>query len=434
MKSNEAVVFSLEYTPPVPLKKWDAKKIDEWKNNRDFYSCRGENTAIKYILDDQKVVDIDGETMRADATRRLGIDLSNRLPSKSEAKNIAEYMTRFNTLGAFNLNGVMTQAELDEYRRMAQSTTACIYHGVISLSAKQSELVSYSDFQRLIKQTFGGFLKSAGFDPKNVAMLAAMHTNTENKHVHFCFFEKEPKHVRCDGRLGFRERYCVPQKLLDEYRMSATAFLDENKRDLYSFRNVVIGSLRSIGFSPSDKQLLTALKKLSAILPERGQLQYNADNIAPFRKDIDDVVKMLLRKNPRALSAHNEVLKEIARRGKNLAETGTKNDYAKRLTQEYKSRLGNVVLGYVRQYRKDARLCMRGEPQTRKQHKARARVMRSSGNGVIKQMLLAFNGGRRSVQANFTRDLRRAEREISLNTAGFEDDVEYNENNKQIIE
>ena len=91
-------------------------------------------------------------------------------------------------------------------------------------------------------------------------------------------------------------------------------------------------------------EYITRFNSLADKLPKRGRLQYNADGIAPYRKDIDRTVQMLLRTNPEATQAHKKALSEIARRGKALSETGTSSDYVKRLNKEYKSRLGNVVL------------------------------------------------------------------------------------------
>lgn len=415
MTSKDAAVFSCTYTPVVPLTKWSEAKKEEWADNRRFYSCNalpGEIDVMEYMLDPEKTAKPDKEYLREQAARRLGIDLSDRLPYKNEAKSIAEYMTRFNTLGAFGLHGAMTKQECDEWRENARKTKATLYHGVLSLPAWQSKLVGYEDMERLVRQTFGGFLKNAGFDPDNIAIMCAMHNNTENKHFHFTFYEKAPLYRDKNGKLSYRRKWSIDKQLLREYRMSATAYLDEHKRDLSLFRNAAVHALRGV---PTDKDLYIALESLADKLPKTGRLQYNSENVAPYRKDIDEVVQMLLRRSPDGMDAHKKTLSEIARRGKALAETGTKNEYAKRLTEEYKSRLGNVVLGMVKQFRNDpkSKLGTRGEPKTSKQHKAAARRRRSHGTRVIGIALKVLSGGK-SVQADFTRELDRAEHEIEF--------------------
>lgn len=416
MTSKDAAVFSCTYTPVAPLEKWSDEKKATWAKNRRFYSCNaepGEIDVMEYMLDPEKTAKPDEEYLREQAAIRLGIDLSNRLPDKSEARSIEEYMTRFNTLGAFGLHGAMTKQECEEWRENARKTRATLYHGVLSLPSWQSKLIGYEDMERLVRQTFGGFLKNAGFDPNNVALMCAMHDNTENKHFHFTFYEKSPLYRDKNGKLNYRKKWTIDKQLLREYRISATAYLDEHKRDLSKYRDAAVHALRGV---PNDKDLYIALESLADKLPKSGRLQYNSEAIAPYRKDIDEVVQMLLRKSPDGKKAHTQVLSEIARRGKALAETGTDNSYTKRLTEEYKSRLGNVVLGMVKQYRNDpkSKLGTRGEPKTSKQHKAAARRRRAHGAKVIQTALKIVNGNAKSLQADFTRELHRAEREIEL--------------------
>lgn len=414
MNSKNAVVFSCMYTPVAPLEKWSAAKKTEWTSNRRFYSCNaepGEIDVTEYIADDEKVARPDDELLREQAAERLGINLADRIPDKSEARSIEEYMTRFNTLGAFNLGGAMTKREIEEWKKNAQKTKATLYHGVLSLPAWQSKLVGYEDIERLVRQTFGGFLKNAGFDPNNVALMCAMHDNTENKHFHFTFYEKAPLYRDKNGKLSYRRKWNIDKQTLNEYRMSATAYLDEHKKDLSKYRTVVVQSLRGV---PTDSDLYIELRELADKLPKSGRLQYNSDNVAPYRKDIDALASMLMRRSPEAMNAHRNVLREIARRGKAIAETGTKSDYVKRLTAEYKSRLGNVVLGMVKNFRRNPKSTVRGEPKSCKQHKAAARRRRTHGAAIIRETLRIFDGGQKSVQADFTRNLARAEREIEF--------------------
>lgn len=412
MDSKNAVVFNIEFTPSKPKESWSAKQKATWASNRKFYSCNtkpGEPDAAHYNADGEKVDRPDDELLREHAARRLDIDLSDRLPDKSEARSIDEYITRFNTLGAFNLDGAMTKREFEEWINGARKAPGNIWHGVLSLPMWQSKLVGYEDMERLVRQTFGVFLKNAGFDPNNIALLAAMHENTENKHVHFTFYEKAPKYRDKYGELRYHEKGKINKQAITEYRMSATAYLDEHKQDLSKYRDEVVRALRGV---PTDKDIYIALCELADKLPKRGRLQYNSDNIAPYRKEIDAVAQMLLRHNPEAMAANNKALSEIARRGKALAETGTDNSYTKRLTDEYVSRLGNVVLGMVKQYRNDPKSAVRGKPKTSKQHKAAARRRRAHVARVIQTALRMVNGGDKSLQADFTRELHRAEREI----------------------
>ena len=417
MNAKNAVVFSCTFTPPSPSGQWGTKQKATWASNRRFYSCNAAHNEIdvtEYIAYGEKVERPDNELLQEQAAQRLNMDLSNRLPDKNEARNISEYVTRFNSLGAFGLNGAMTQSEIDEWREAARKTKSIIWHGVVSFPSEQSKLIGYEDAERLMRQTFGRFLKNAGFDPNNVALLCAMHSNTENKHVHFTFYEREPKYRNKNGEVGYRAKGKIDNAVLNEYRMSATAYLDEHKRDLYNYRNAAVNGIRGLNVVPTDRDLYVSLCELADKLPKRGRLQYNSENVAEYRKDIDNVVQLLLRRNPNAMQAHKKALFEIARRGKALSETGTKSDYVKRLTEEYKSRLGNVVLGMVKNFRNNPKADVRGEPTTCKQHKAAARRRRTHGAKVIRSAMQMVSGGNKSIQADFTRELARVEHEIEF--------------------
>ena len=427
MNSKNAAVFNITFTTPKPLEYWTSIQKAEWASNRRFYSCNaapGELDVAHYTADGEKVDRPDDELLREQAALRLDMDLSDRVPDKSEARRIDDYMTRFNTLGAFNLDGAMTKQELDEWIAGARKAPGNFWHGVLSLPTWQSELVGYEDMEKLVGQTFGAFLKNAGFDPKNIALLCAMHENTENKHIHFTFYEKAPKYRDFRGELRYRARGVIDKRILNEYRMSATAYLDEHKQDLSKYRNAVVNGIRGV---PTDAAIYAALTVLADKLPERGRLQYNSENIAPYRKEIDRVVQMLLRKSPDAMEAHKKALREISRRGKALAETGTKSDYAKRLTAEYKSRLGNVVLGMVKGMRSNAKANVRGTPKTSKQHKAAARRRRENFARVLDTAMHAVSGRASSVQADFTRNLERAEREIAYAQAAVANNTNRSE-------
>lgn len=429
MDSKNAVVFSCTYTPAAPLPSWSAEEKTEWAKNRRFYSCNaapGEIDVMGYMLDPEKTAKSDEEYLREQAAWRLDLDLSDRLPDKSEARSIDAYMTRFNTLGAFDLGGAMTQNEIAEWRKNAQKTKATLYHGVLSLPTWQSELVDYESMEKLVRQTFGGFLENAGFDPRNVALLCAMHTNTENKHIHFTFYEKAPLYRDKNGKKHFRRKWNIDKQILNEYRMSATAYLDEHKQDLYNYRNEAVNGIRRLVGVPTDQDLYISLCALADKLPKSGRLQYNSDNIAPYRAEIDAVAMMLLRKSPDALDAHNKTLSEIARRGKALAETGTKSNYSERLTAEYRSRLGNVVLGMVKNYRTNPKSAVRGDPKTCKQHKANTRRRREHGAHIIQTALHMVSGGEKTVQADFRRDLAKAEREIEFEQITATNNTKHN--------
>lgn len=415
MTSKEAAVFRIEPCPVSPGKWWsDAQKAD-WARKRRFYTCNplpGENDAAHYTGDGEKTLKPNEATLRDQSSRRLKYD-PNNIPDKSKARSVDEYATRFNSLGAFGTHGALTDEEYDEWVEGAQKAGGTVWSALISFPAEQSQKIGYEDCEKLIGQTFEGFLRNAKLNPRNIAVFAAAHENTENTHIHIYFYEKEPKYRNKKGELEYRKRYSFPETVMSEYRASITAYMDENKRDLSKYRDFVINKLRGVY---TDKGLLIALKELSDKLPKKGRLQYNAKQIEPYRKEIDTVVGMLIRRTVDGNKAHVKMLQEISRRAKELGGTNAFNTYVVRLTNEYKSRLGNVVLGMVKQFRMNPKITVNaGRGNVGIGKKATASRTRAHGYSVIRSVVAMLRNG--DVQADFTRELHRAERAVAEESA-----------------
>ncbi len=410
MNSCDAAVFRIEPIPVAPAKHWSDKRKADWARNRRFYTCNplpGENDAAHYTGDKEKTLKADKACLKEQAALRLEYDPEN-IPNKSEARSVDEYVSRFNSLGVFGTNGAMTEKEYDEWVQGAKKAGGTVWTAVISFPSEQSKKIGYEDCEKLVCQTFNGFLRNAKLDPKNIAVLAAAHENTENTHIHITFYEKQPKYRNKYGEKEYRKRYTFPETVLSEYRTSITAYMDENKRDLSKYRDEVINRLRGVF---TDKDLLVALKNLDVKLPKDGRLQYNAKQIEPYRKDIDDVVGMFIRRTDEGKKAHLKMLEEIGRRAKELGGTNAFNTYATRLTEEYKSRLGNVILGMVKKFRINPKKKVNdGRGKGGIGRKAAAARTRSHGYSVINSVMSMLKSG--DVQADFSRELNRAEREV----------------------
>ena len=68
----------------------------------------------------------------------------------------------------------------------------CIY----ALSWNGSMYNDYSQAYELMRTEFPKFLKRASFQPDNIVWCAGFHTNTDHRHIHFSFYEKQPLRYR----------------------------------------------------------------------------------------------------------------------------------------------------------------------------------------------------------------------------------------------
>ena len=61
----------------------------------------------------------------------------------------------------------------------------------------------YEQAYNFIKKELPRFFTRAGLDKDNIIWYAGLHENTENKHIHISFFEKEPKFYKNNNELVF---------------------------------------------------------------------------------------------------------------------------------------------------------------------------------------------------------------------------------------
>jgi hypothetical protein len=59
----------------------------------------------------------------------------------------------------------------------------------------KSKIRSWRDAQALIAKEFPKFLKANGMDVSKVRWFAGLHENTDNRHIHLCFYEREPERI-----------------------------------------------------------------------------------------------------------------------------------------------------------------------------------------------------------------------------------------------
>ena len=120
----------------------------------------------------------------------------------TEGKIYGEEATKFTMLeylqkstGVFNQNGMLSKEEVKEIKKRAQSGEKNLWHGFISFNEEDSRLIDMPEkCIALVKKTFNQFFKDAGFDPDNMDLVCALHLDKpKHLHIHYLFFEKEPK-------------------------------------------------------------------------------------------------------------------------------------------------------------------------------------------------------------------------------------------------
>lgn len=437
-------IFNISYTTAQPPKSYTGNRRAEYIAQRKFYDLTAEYNLFDYMLKGDKVV---------------------------KNANAEHYFTREGTnSGLFNLDGPISEEKKSEIKARLKDSPSTIWHGFISFNDITSlGFTNQENCVKFMRQTFGAFLEQAGFKKSNIELFCSLHDDTEHRHIHFSFFEKEPIRLDKNGVLGYTRVGKIKSKALDNYLVTANMHLSEHGDEYWSARDKAIAEMHRLhdvksrtGFidgNASTTSLLvnTELNALCAKLPETGRLQYNSKNMEKLRPEIDRVAELLIRSDAGVSAAHGKMLKELARiegevkqlaadaklgylQGARMTSAdiaaamgdGTMRnkpmdmrfldlnnvDYFERLKNDYKARIGNVVLGMC----KEIKYSQAHEPRhyagiNNKHLKIEAKRRRGYRKDLILSAQCAIGAMCRMESANYLKTLQQHERDIEYENA-----------------
>lgn len=364
-------VFNIGYTTATPPASYTGERRANYIAERNFYNLTADYNYFTYTLNGQKV---------------------------SRNANAEHYFTREGTnTGLFNMDGGISEEQKKELKLRLKNTKSTIWHGFISFDDETSRgFTNQENCVKFMRQTFGGFLEQAGFKKSNIELYCSLHEDTAHRHIHFAFFEREPLRLDKNGTLGFTRRGKISPVVIDNYLVSANMHLSERSSEYYTARDKAIAEMQRTremksrtGFIDGRSSTVSLLmnyelSKLTSKLPKTGRLQYNSKDVAHLRPEIDKVAEMIIKSDTKASVAHELMLRNLTRiegevtqlaadgklgyvngkrmtavdiaaamddgpmRNKSLSMSflDMQNiDYFDRLKNDYKSRIGNVVLG-----------------------------------------------------------------------------------------
>lgn len=423
-------VFNIAFTSKYPPTNMAIDKKAEYFNRRSFYNGTAEFNVFKYLLDGKKV---------------------------AKNKDIFSYATREGNNGAFNLKGEIDDEKMQEIKENMKTTDSHIWHGVISFDEETSKgFNTQENAMKFLRQSFNAFLSRTHLNKDNIELFACLHDDTDNRHIHFTFFEKQPLHRNKDGSLSYTKKGCFSDKAIENYLVSANMHLDENSYDYYSARDRAMEALKQLRANAvesklNNNELRNRVIELADKLPKSGRLEYNSENLREHRKDIDDVALLLVKSSPEATEADRQLREIIAEKereaygmftspvnkqmqyvnGKELETDAVQQllregkteylrannidwnniDFFEKLRQEYNSRLGNQVLGLIKEMNKDFNKKNRTAFND-KQKKIESRIERRHSKKVFNNFMRSLGSYQQGVQTDFTYKLHQVQNQI----------------------
>ena len=421
MANNQPIIFDLKYTPYSLSKK--ASDYDRNKNatERAFYDMSGEKNVYDYITTEGK-----------------------RVGNKFTA---LEYLQK--STGVFNQNGMIPQEEVDEMKARAKANKGNIWHGFISFNEHDSEKIDTPDkCIQLVKNIFPTFLRESGLNPNNIDLMCALHLDRPHHlHIHFVFWEKEPKFKNNDGTLGYRTKGKISGAAIDNMFVRLGLFADDERDKLHKARDDSLKKLRNMTCVKtamySTDEIKQEILSLAKDLPKTGRLTYGSKDMEAFRPRVDRIVKMLLDHDKTARKAdlrfyerldekrrviENICGKEYALSGANTSPQTIERELPKyhhkideshikiieTIEADYKRRQGNLVLNLCKFIKPEYFERDKNKRYKANDNKLKRRLSISQRN--VKRRLDKFFGsfGRESelIERDFSHRLQDIEKEI----------------------
>ena len=332
-----------------------------------------------------------------------------------------EYLQK-NT-GVFNDKGMLTQEQVDEMKARLKENKGNIWHGFISLNAAESPKIDTPEkCIELIKRTFPSFLKDAKFRPDNVDLMCALHLDRPHHlHIHFVFWEKEPKFK--DSRTGenkYRRSGKIDKKSIDGMVVRLGLFLSDKKEILYKTRDEAIRNLRELlgakAFVCKPDDVKKEILALARDLPKEGRITYGSKDMEPFRDRVDKIVQMLLATDARARRANRRFYRALAGREREIkshSQIDEKNiQVFDEIRADYKRRQGNLVLKLAKFIKPEYYENTRKRKANDNKLKRSLGISRRNTGRAIKKFLSSFGQESEYIERDFYHRLQEIEEEM----------------------
>ena len=357
-----------------------------------------------------------------------------------------EYLQK-NT-GVFNDRGMIPQEQVDEMKARLKENRGVIWHGFISLNAEESPKIDTPEkCIELIKRTFPSFLKDAKLRPDNIDLMCALHLDRPHHlHIHFVFWEKEPKFK--DGKSGelrYRRRGKIDKKSIDGLFVRLGLCLSDKKEVLYKSRDSAIRELKELlgakAFICKPEDVKKKILALAKDLPKTGRITYGSKDMEPYRAQVDKIVQMLLATDKRARQANDRFYRALAGREREIANICGKPyiftnlnirpealenvlpKYHNKIDEkniriideieaDYKRRQGNLVLSLAKFIKPEYYENKRRRKASDNALKRSLGISRRNTGRAIKKFLSSFGQESEYIERDFTRRLQEIEEEM----------------------
>lgn len=298
-----------------------------WKE-RQFYSCKDNYNYLSYVNEGSKkkidFVDYSGNNEKSD--------------------------------GLFNSKGLCSKEQIAELKQGFRHTKSPIWHGLISFEEMFGKTYcnDYSQAYELMRTEFPKFLKRAGFQPDNIVWCAGFHTNTDHRHIHFSFYEKQPLRYRKNkSELCFSHEQ-VSVASMNSMKIKTELYLSQQKlkEKISNTRKQITEQFKNSTMKEIYKgDTYKMIKKIILLLPTNGRISYDSENMMFLKNDINHLVDQMIKQDKSVNAVYKTFLtllmdkdEAITRMCEKLKIEPSKVVLYEKYHSDLYRRLGNLVI------------------------------------------------------------------------------------------
>lgn len=253
--------------------------------------------------------------------------------------------------GIFNQNGLMSKEQIADFRKNLRETKSVIWSGIISFEEYFGKkwCGCYEQAYALVKSELPKYFKRAGLNPDNIEWFAGLHENTDNRHIHLLFFEKEPQRMK--NKEKHFSRGHISNNAMDflkaNIELSATGFKAREKEIRLRLTKSVKERLSGV----SGLKLKQMLLDLANQFPEQGHTFYDCDNMQKLKPNIDNISNYIMSHNVDITIYKNDFDNIVSEKQKLVDSYCRRNgapkpqqNLSEKYTKDLYRRLGNLVI------------------------------------------------------------------------------------------
>jgi hypothetical protein len=257
--------------------------------------------------------------------------------------------------GIFSANGLLSKEEKKELREELRETKSTIWDYVISFEEKygKENCYSWQKAKDLLAKTLPGYFKSIGLDPEKTAWYAGLHENTDNRHIHLSFFQKEPTAYDRKSKTRVYRRGKIPIAKINGLKVAIERHYLEPVEGVARVRKLMVEETKKSvtgSYTRDSESFKFLVRKLSEEIPLTGDLGYESANMDGCRSDIDAATDLVM-ENECIAPKWKEVLDEADERDRKMTLICCRQKidptpylYRPVFVKDIKRRMGNALI------------------------------------------------------------------------------------------